>query len=521
MLISLRKNLINVILGLILSLASTIYLVAANSISSPDLQAIRLTQIYGLLAIVFLYISLIISPLYTVFPNLRGKPILLSVRKAFGSGSFGLAILHSSIGFFQLLQGFTGLPFLSNNYQLGISLGAITLFILGLLTLTSAKFLIRKLGLHWKYLHRLVYLASLLIVIHVLILGTHFEFLNNWISIFSLLALVGLLVLEAIRIDLWLAKKYQFSAYFGPISLLLIISLISYNLWFLWRPKDNGTTNNSLSGLNVHTQHLQALQTATTGGANNTANQSSTQATNQPRYSVSFQNPPTSEPNQSLPLKFTITNADTGEIIQNLQLNLDKIAHLVIVSDDLSFFAHIHPEFQQQTLTTNFIFPKENNYHLYLDFTTNNFEQSFAFKLVIGHPTSPSTFNLAKSNLQNQKTFGDLTINLDYYNTTKDTDIQYVNYNFSLKDEQNQPVTYLEPYLGAYGHLVMINTQTYEYLHIHPLQTAVSGNKGGPNLTFIAQNLNNAPIKKGVYRLFLQINPHSQLTIGGFTVEIK
>jgi hypothetical protein len=42
-----------------------------------------------------------------------------------------------------------------------------------------------------------------------------------------------------------------------------------------------------------------------------------------------------------------------------------------------------------------------------------------------------------------------------------------------------EPVTDLEPYLGAFGHLVAIRADDLEYLHAHP-----EGGPAGPEVTF-------------------------------------
>ncbi|MFD7569902.1 hypothetical protein ACFV6U_05115 [Streptomyces sp. NPDC059810] len=71
-----------------------------------------------------------------------------------------------------------------------------------------------------------------------------------------------------------------------------------------------------------------------------------------------------------------------------------------------------------------------------------------------------------------------------------------------------KPVTDLEPYLGAYGHLVALRDGDLAYLHVHP-------NEGGPgpDVSFTA----TAP-SAGTYRLFLDFQHEGKVRTAAFTV---
>ncbi|MFI8826851.1 hypothetical protein [Streptomyces sp. NPDC053431] len=72
-----------------------------------------------------------------------------------------------------------------------------------------------------------------------------------------------------------------------------------------------------------------------------------------------------------------------------------------------------------------------------------------------------------------------------------------------------RPVTNLEPYLGAYGHLVALRDGDLAYLHVHP-------NEGGPgpDVSFTA----TAP-SSGTYRLFLDFQHEGKVRTAAFTVR--
>lgn len=193
-------------MGFSLLLAIVIYLYVTNKYINSSLQIIRLTQFYALTAVTYLYFALLASPLYMVFPKLPTKGWHLVARRAIGVSAFFFALTHASLAFFGLIGGFPGLRFLSLKYLIAISCSFTALLILSAMAATSFNFMVKKLGKKWKMLHRLVYLAALLITIHALLLGSNFQNLSGTIPQIFLSALIILLVLESIRLYRWLSK---------------------------------------------------------------------------------------------------------------------------------------------------------------------------------------------------------------------------------------------------------------------------------------------------------------------------
>ncbi len=133
----------------------------------------------------------------------------MKARRALGVSAFYFGLLHGLFAFFGQLGGFAGLGFLSSKYLLAISLSFIALVILFLMTVTSFDFMVAKLTYpKWKFLHRFVYIAGVLILLHALMLGTHFSDLSSTIPQIFFSALAILLLLEANRFDTYLQKKF-------------------------------------------------------------------------------------------------------------------------------------------------------------------------------------------------------------------------------------------------------------------------------------------------------------------------
>jgi hypothetical protein len=76
-------------------------------------------------------------------------------------------------------------------------------------------------------------------------------------------------------------------------------------------------------------------------------------------------------------------------------------------------------------------------------------------------------------------------------------------------------VTTLEPYLGAYGHLVALRAGDLAYLHVHPEgEEPAAGQLSGPSVTFSAE----APTA-GRYLLYLDFQVDGKVHTATFTVE--
>jgi hypothetical protein len=76
------------------------------------------------------------------------------------------------------------------------------------------------------------------------------------------------------------------------------------------------------------------------------------------------------------------------------------------------------------------------------------------------------------------------------------------------------PVTDLQPYLAAYGHLVVLRQGDLAYLHVHPDGEPGDGRtKAGPNIVFYAE----VP-SAGTYRLYLDFKHGDVVRTAEFTV---
>lgn len=116
----------------------------------------------GMDALVFLVLSLACTPIYTLF----GFKPALKVRRALGLYAFLYASLHflTFVGLdYQFDIGLLKEAIFEKRYAL---VGFAAFLILIPLAITSTKGWMKRLGKKWKHLHKLIYLAGLLAVVH-------------------------------------------------------------------------------------------------------------------------------------------------------------------------------------------------------------------------------------------------------------------------------------------------------------------------------------------------------------------
>jgi DMSO/TMAO reductase YedYZ heme-binding membrane subunit len=157
-----------------------------------SLRIIRLEEWYGFAALWFLFAAVTAGPLYRVYPTFLGKDFYRKCLGGLGISSFYFGLLHGSINFFVLLQGFKGLAFLGPFHLAAVIFGFTALCIITVMAATSFTGIVNLLGSRWKIIHRFVYFALALLVVHIIIMGTHF---HDFSSLATLLTFVWFMVI--------------------------------------------------------------------------------------------------------------------------------------------------------------------------------------------------------------------------------------------------------------------------------------------------------------------------------------
>ena len=500
---------------------------ALETVHSQQLQIIRLTQWYALSAIALLYVTLFVGPLSRFFRNSSFIQIWLKARRSLGVSAFLYGLAHSLCAFFGQLGGFSGLSFLDNWYLFAVVLSFSALIIFSIMAATSFDFVIAKLKYkRWKMIHRLVYVAGVFVLIHAVMLGTHFQDLSSFIPVLLFLGLAVLLLMHALLVDRLLSQNFEnYKLDFGWVSLLVAGAVVFWSVRFLGIVGPNGSNS-----FNVHAQHIQiakdSFNQTMSGSVTNSVSNTipGLQGDRSKRFTVSFLPEASISAQKDVTLRFKVNDASSGDPVIFFQKVYEKVVHMIVVDSELKYFSHVHPDQTAEGFSITTQFPEDGLYHLYIDFQpVGAIEQQFAFTVTVGANVTP-TFSTAQSDSNMNKKFGNYEVSLFYPQPLISSQIStgQQQLKFTIRDKNGNLVTNLKPYLAAFGHLVMINEKTFEYVHVHPvnLTPPLPDQNGGPDVTFLPLGL-YGPIKPGMYRVFAQFNPNNELFTADFTVEVK
>jgi hypothetical protein len=219
-------------------------------------------------------------------------------------------------------------------------------------------------------------------------------------------------------------------------------------------------------------------------------------------------------------LLLSITDQKLGDPIREFELVHDKFMHLIIVGEDLSYFAHIHPTIipgEDDTIfAISHTLPESGKYKLWVDFKPKGGNQTVAaFKLsVTGEPIHRLEELVYDDKYTKYSLDGQYQISLkipDKIVAQNDVDIT-----FSISDNSGRPTTDLEPLMAAGGHSVIISSDLKEFLHVHPTEEVDSNWHGGPDVSFKTSFL-----KPGLYKAWGQFQHQGRvITATGFILKV-
>lgn len=212
------------------------------------------------------------------------------------------------------------------------------------------------------------------------------------------------------------------------------------------------------------------------------------------------------------PVKLAIDVLDnTGKPINNFQKFQEQLMHLIIVSQDLEQFQHLHPTYKENgKFEVEATFPKSGNYAIFSDYKPVGQSEEVAVmtQQVLGnpHPASAPDLSLAK-------TFGDKKVTLSLSEANLKAN-QEVTITFNLQQMDNKPITNLQQYLGEKGHLVIIKKASpltkKDYIHAHALPDSSSGT---------VKFMTKFP-QAGKYKLWGQFKQNNQIITTDFWINV-
>ena len=227
---------------------------------------------------------------------------------------------------------------------------------------------------------------------------------------------------------------------------------------------------------------------------------------------------------EKVQLRFTIYHPATERQVKEFAILHDMPLHLFVISQDLDHFEHIHPTQQADgSFVIDTSLPRPGHYKVFCDFfPRGGTPQVIQLNLI----TAGFSGDLvsAEAKLVPDKSFSktvdgtrfDLRFDPAQFVAGKPAQLKY-----HLSDARTgEPVNDLKPYLGAWGHTLILSEDGTDYLHSHPSEMIPedidrSGLVGAPDVVF--ETFFPHP---GRYRIWSQFQRREKLITVSFTVNV-
>ncbi len=237
-------------------------------------------------------------------------------------------------------------------------------------------------------------------------------------------------------------------------------------------------------------------------------------------------------PGTETTIRLSLTGAQSGQPV-NPVLSHEAPMHLIAVSRDLTYFAHIHPQSMGQVgeYDVKNTFPQAGDYILYDEFQlAGKSDEVHRFDLKVGNGNSDAaklTPDMSPKQVEGYKVslgpVGQITAGRDA--------------SFVVTVEQNgKPVPDLKPYLGAASHVVVLNQDGGDFHHVHgvagsnpPADTNMGGNGAAVDESMTLVPAQFGPTysfshrfdKPGLYKVWSQFAHGDAVLTVAWVVEVR
>ena len=226
-------------------------------------------------------------------------------------------------------------------------------------------------------------------------------------------------------------------------------------------------------------------------------------------------------PNRPFPLALTVRTQAGDRVVKQFTVVHEKRFHLFVISRDLKYYQHLHPTQDangvwQERLTL----PSSGEYRIYADILpTGGTAQLLTGALKVGSGAESDSGGSPAVSLQPdsvlERNVGDVRVQLTLPREGLFAGShQALRFRFTHA-KTGAPLRDLQPYLGAWGHTIMVSEDMEHFVHAHPKEP-LAGKAGGPQLTFSAE-----PPAAGRYRVWTQIMRGGSLETVVFTLAVS
>ena len=230
---------------------------------------------------------------------------------------------------------------------------------------------------------------------------------------------------------------------------------------------------------------------------------------------------------QLIRLSFQARDA-ANKPVRHLEYVHERPLHLLIVSDDLAEFDHIHPELVAgDRYEVTHTFQHGGRYRLYADFTPPGSAQRIeTFELSLtGKPRAAIPLQADESWTKERDGLQLTLASKQPFHAGEDTE-----FTFAIRDAATgKPPENLMPFLGAWAHFVFIDEAKQSFIHAHPIEAGTTKTANIQAHIHDAASLGDPPSeirvltnfsRPGLYKLWAQFQRGDQVIIQPFVVRV-
>ncbi|GAA1080567.1 heavy-metal-associated domain-containing protein [Nocardiopsis metallicus] len=214
------------------------------------------------------------------------------------------------------------------------------------------------------------------------------------------------------------------------------------------------------------------------------------------------------EPGIEGELTFAVSTRE-GEPVTEFELNHEKLMHLIAVRADGQHFRHVHPELDADgTWSIPWEWEEAGTYRIFADFVPSVAGEDMTLSTTVQVAGDYAAVPANEPVTETSAGGFDVSVRGDLVaGEPSELTVSVA--------RDGEPVTNLEPYLGAFGHLVALRDGDLAYLHVHPYGTEPeAGQTAGPDIAFEA----TAPTE-GRYLLYLDFQVDGQVHTAPLVID--
>ena len=176
---------------------------------------------------------------------------------------------------------------------------------------------------------------------------------------------------------------------------------------------------------------------------------------------------------QATSFRFRVLGPD-GKPARSFEVRHEKRLHLIVVRRDFTMYQHLHPTMAADgTWVIDLTLPEPGTYRMFADFVPTGLTDRAS--LVLGAdlfaPGDTTIADVPRPSTVSQA--GGVQVAI----SGEPSPGKPATFTFAFS-RGGQPVTDLQPFLGAFGHLVAMRQGDLAYLHVHPAENAPPGDAG-------------------------------------------